>query len=174
LKKAPYSLWPEDQSVTRRRWQAKLIAASFVAGMGFGALAPFAISYFGGLVESPAARQFIENRTPVGPAPAIAAQFEALSRKDKQDGNMARLAASASGQRVEIVAARPPSTQQTVDIPLPIQRPPDIEEFSKAMTAFAESSAQAARRVQSSRAFSNRIIKLSAIRGVSTRTPISR
>ena len=146
MKQAPYSLWPEGQVVSRRRFQVELIAVSIVAGIGCTALSPYAYSYFGSLVgpmavERPAL-QLADANFPAMLAPTVAAQFETLLQKAKEYGAVEQFSTPArerAGNAAGRDAVSPPRAV-VADIPLPIPRPPDVEEVSRAMTAFAEPS----------------------------------
>jgi hypothetical protein len=133
MKQARYSLWPEDPAVSRRRSQARLIAISFVAGIGFTALWPFALTYVGGWVvptqiATPAA-QVAKAHMPG--APAITAQFETLSQRLRQHAAVEH-AAPPVRENAEDGASDIAAPRTTVaDVPLPIPRPPDVEEVSR-------------------------------------------
>lgn len=141
-----YSLWPEDQVVSRRHFQTKLIAVSFVAGIGCTALSPFAYSYFGSLVGPMAVErpvlQLADANFPTMPAPTVAAQFETLLQKAKEYAAVEQFSTRAREQAINAAGrdAVSPSRALLADIPLPISRPLDVEEVSRAMTAFAEPS----------------------------------
>ena len=152
MKQAPYSLWPEGQVVSLRRFQVELIAVSFVAVAGCRALSPYVYSYFGSLVgpmaiEQPALQQ-ADAKFPTMPAPTVAAQLETLLQKAKEYGAVQQFSTPArerAGNAARRDVALPPRAV-VADIPLPIPRPPDVEEVSRAMTAFAEPSDKLAAR----------------------------
>jgi hypothetical protein len=140
MTRASYSLWPEDRFGGARRSPAKLIIFAFIAGGAVAILAPLAVSYYAGLVEPEVAGSggvaLVEQ--PPMPSPQITARFQPLMQRE-------RLSAGRTALQPPIQATVSPQPgvgedNTTADVPLPTPRPPNIDETSKAVTAYTESS----------------------------------
>lgn len=142
MTRASYSLWPEDRFGGSRRSPAKLIIFAFIAGGAVAILAPLAVSYYAGLVEPAVAVAssggVARVEQPPMPSPQITARFQPLMQRE-------RLSAGGTALQPPNQATTSPQPgvwedNATADVPLPTPRPPNIDETSKAVTAYVESS----------------------------------